>query len=129
MNNEQLEFLFVDQKDNAATIHTVRELKGLTPRVRETYEAIYKEHLNDAAYFDWNCSSCIIELVGRLYLKAREVATNVRFFEQSDTPLIELTKKELVSIAESKGIEFKPAISKAELVELIENHKEDKEAE
>jgi len=113
MNNTDLDFLFKEQKSNSITIIHNRSASGLTKDVKSKYEALYKTYINDSAFFDWNCSGCIIEYLTRLYMKAAEFAVNLGY---TDT---EATTEEV--IAESVN----PAEGTIEQVEeeIIDNRK------
>jgi hypothetical protein len=85
MNSTDLDFLFKDQKNNSITIIHNRSVSGLTPSVKGEFERLYKSYVNDSVHFDWNCASCIIEVLTRLYIHAADAATNSGYVAEQAT--------------------------------------------
>jgi hypothetical protein len=64
--DEDILFLFETNRENIELLK-VREFKNLSAENKERFQKIYHSTINNQFYFDWQCNSCVIDGMTRLY--------------------------------------------------------------
>ena len=91
---EDLEFLFVENAANAATVKT-GSVSVPSKEGKERYQEIYTRTVWDTK-IDWNCNSCVMDELKRLYIHAEQskpTAAKVEPEATTDAPAPKAKKK------------------------------------
>ena len=66
INQKQINFLYKEMEENVSLVR-VGEVKGLNKEVRQQYQEIYNATLDVAFVIDWQCHSCAVNAIKKIY--------------------------------------------------------------